>query len=425
MSDAVKRTCNALKQSATKQISEYEQRFAVLKNLYSDLLAYFTIASFSPKDAWRNAEDFFGKRSVRFAGIDGTMYSRSMFDMVIFFGGAYAATGIVTFSEDAAPQVQYDKKTLQQSMGISSVVPIYINEIPEVDQAFFAQEQPSEVSPSKVLTDEGIISNATIANSIMTFSEYYLAFKLAADLSQDMRIILLDRSLSVERASLLYDTSKMEFWNAKCSILGCKVDDTAVDVNDLALARHLVCNDGLGLPPPRADYLRYAIVNLAKKRGKITAEQIKAEFGVADEKRSRRIELALKSLSKRGILIEENGVYMLKERYVSSWERIKKLTVTIGDGIFSKSPGEESAGGMKIVKDGNEQWLTTLDITFLTLFTLHMLMEECWTRRILLIGVTKDTAARDFKRQLLPIMHQEGLLKAALKLEAIQDLPNT
>ncbi|MEM3378198.1 MAG: hypothetical protein QW674_04535 [Candidatus Bathyarchaeia archaeon] len=425
LSDAVKQTCNALKQSATKQISEYEQRFASLKNLYSELLADLIRAGFSSSEAWRAAEEFFGKTSVRFAGVDGTMYSRPMFDMVIFFGGAYAATGTVTFSENTAPQVRYDKKTLQQSMGISSVVPMYINEIPEVDQAFFAQEQPGEVSPSKVLTDEGIISNATIANSIMTFSEYYLAFKLATDPKQETRIILLDRSLSVERASLLYDTSKMEFWTAKCSIFGCKVDNGAVDVIDLALARHLVCNDGLGLPPPRADYLRYAIVNLAKKRGKVTFEQIKAEFGVKDEKRARRIERALKNLVKKEILIEEEGVYKLSEKYTSSWERIKKLTVAIGDSIFSKSPREESAGAMRIVKDGKEQWLTTLDIAFLTLFTLHMLMEECWKRRILLIGVTKDTAARDFKRQLVPIMHQEGLLKTQLRLEALQDLPNT
>jgi hypothetical protein len=57
---------------------------------------------------------------------------------------------------------------------------------------------------------------------------------------------------------------------------------------------------------------------------------------------------------------------------------------------------------MKILKDGKEHWLTTLDIAFLTLFTLQMLMEECWKRHILLIGITKDTAARDFKRQLNP-----------------------
>src|SRR3989337_1265968 len=80
---------------------------------------------------------------------------------------------------------------------------------------------------------------------------------------------------------------------------------------------------------------------------------------------------------------------------------------------------------MRIVKDGKEHWLTTLDIAFLTLFSLQMLLEECWRKHILLIGVTKDTAARDFKRQLVPILDVEGLLKTPVNREAFQALPNT
>jgi hypothetical protein len=92
--------------------------------------------------------------------------------------------------------------------------------------------------------------------------------------------------------------------------------------------------------------------------------------------------------------------------------------------MFFAEPSE-TAGTMKIVKDGKEQWLTTLDIAFLTLFALQMLMEECWKKRILLVGVTKDTAARDFKRQLIPIMHSEGLLRTRVDREALMELPNT
>ena len=211
LSDTVKRTCNSLRQGATKQISDYEQRFSVLKNLYDELLANLIKTGFSPKEAWETATEFFGSTSVRFAGVDGTMYSRPLFDMVIFFGGAYASTGTVTFSESAEPQVQYDAKTIQQSTGISSVVPMYINEIPEVDQVFFAQGQPSEVSPNKMLTDEGIISNATIANSIMTFSEYYLGFKLAADPNQNTKIILLTEAFPWNAQACFMTLQKWSF----------------------------------------------------------------------------------------------------------------------------------------------------------------------------------------------------------------------
>ncbi len=426
LSNAVKRTCDVLKQGAAMQVSDYEKRFSSIKNLYDGLLSNLIQMDFSPKEACETAKQFFGAERVRFAGVDGTMYSRPLFDMVIFFGGAYASTGTVTFLENAKPSVVYDEKMIQQGAGLSSVVPIYINEIPDVDQTFFAADQPGEVTLARPLTDETIIDNATIANWMMTFAEYYLAYRLATDPNQNIRILLLDRSLSIERASLLYDTSKIDFWTAKSSIIGYKVDEVPIDKNDLTIARQYICNQNIGLPPPRADYLRYAIIDLAKRKGSLTEKQIQTAFAITDEKRIKRIKRSLKNMVARGILNERNETYTLNQKYATTWERIRKLARTLGDRLFfAKTPGTETASLMKIAKDGKDHWLTTLDMAFLTLFTLHMLMEECWKKRILLIGVTKDTAARDFKRQLIPIMHSEGLLKTAVLPKDLEELPNT
>ena len=101
LSDAMKSTCDNLRQGATKQVTDYEQRFSVLKDAYDGLLVNLIKSGFNPKDAWETAKEFFGSDSVRFAGIDGTMYSRPLFDMVIFFGGAYASTGNIKFRETA------------------------------------------------------------------------------------------------------------------------------------------------------------------------------------------------------------------------------------------------------------------------------------------------------------------------------------
>ena len=426
LSDTVRRTSDVLKLGASRQVLDYEKRFSSLKNLYDGLLSNLTIMDFDLEEAYKTAKEFFGASNVRFAGVDGTMYSRPLFDLVIFFGGAYASTGTITFSEKNRPLVKYDEKTVQQGAGISSVVPVYVNEIPDIDQTFFDVEQPGEISLGKPLVDESIISNATIANWIMTFAEYYLAYKLATDPNQNMRIILLDRSLSIERASLLYDTSKSDLWKAKSSIIGYKIDNEPFDINDLTIARQYICNQALGLPPPRADYIRYAIIDLAKRKGALTEKQILAEFGITAEKRARRVGRYLQHLVKKGILNEKNETYTLNLKYAATWERIKKLVTNLGDRFFSAKTSEtETSNLMKVLKDGKEHWLTTLDIAFLTLFTLHMLMEECWKRHILLIGITKDTAARDFKRQLIPIMHSEGLLKTAISQEEFEKLPNT
>jgi hypothetical protein len=426
LSDTVKRTSDVLRLGASRQVFDYEQRFSSLENLYESLLSNLVKMDFGYEKACKTAKEFFGASEVRFAGVDGTMYSRPLFDLVIFFGGAYASTGTIDFSGKDKPLVKYDKRTIQQGAGISSVVPVYINEIPDIDQAFFDAEQPEEISLSKPLIDEAIISNATIANWIMTFAEYYLAYKLATSPDQNIRIILLDRSLSIERASLLYDTSKRELWEAKSSIIGYNIDDEPIDVNDLTIARQCVCNQALGLPPPRADYLRHATVELIKRRGALTEKQVLAEFGMTDEKRARRLSRCLRNLVKTNILNEKDEIYALNPKYVKTWERIKKLVASLGDRFFfTKTSETETANLMKILKDGKERWLTTLDIAFVTLFTLQMLMEECWKRRILLVGITKDTAARDFKRQLITIMHNEGLLKTAISQEMFEKLPNT
>jgi hypothetical protein len=426
LSNALKRSSDVLRFGASTQVLDYEQRFLSLRNLYDSLLADFIRTDFDSKEAYETAKKFFGTDTVRFAGIDGTMYSRPLFDLVIFFGGAYASTGSVVFSENGRLMVKYDEKTLGQSAGISSVVPVYVNDVPEIDQTFSEAAQQGDIDPNKPLTDESIINNATIANWIMTFAEFYLAYKLAADPDQNTRIILLDRSLSTERASLIYDTAKRELWKAKSSLIGYRIDDERIDVNDLTMARQCVCNQALGLPPPRADYLSYAIIELLKRKGTLTEQQILAELDITDEKRARRAKKYLNRSVDENILAKNNEAYSLNSKYATTSERIRKLVENIGNRFFfAKTSEPDTASVMKILKEGKEYWLTTVDVAFLTLFTLHMLMEECWKKRILLVGITKDTAARDFKRQLIPIMHNEGMLKKSFSREEFERLPNT
>lgn len=430
LSKTVKRTCDNLKNGATRQITDYERRFSGFSNLYEDLLSNLIRTGCDPNEATETAKEFFGTEKVRFAAIDGTMYSRPLFDMVIFFGGAYASTGSVEFTENSMPRIVYDSKTLEQGLGLSSVVPVYVNEIPDIDHSFSSPLQPSEINPGKSLTDEEVANNSLIANTIMTFAEYYLAYRLATDEHCQNRIILMDRSLAMDRAILLYETRKTEFWEAKSSLLGFKISENDYPINqvDLAIARQHVFNANAGLPPPRAGYLRYAIIHLLETSEGLTTRMILSALNITDEKRTHRIELALKNLKERQILNESKGLYSLNPKYVSSWERMKKITMTLGEKLFFENSIDtktENASSMRIIVEGKEHWLTTLDISFLTLIALQMLMEECWKHQILLIGVTKDTAARDFKRQLIPIMSCNNLLKTQVNSEDLRELPNT
>jgi len=426
LSRRIQRTSDLLKSGASDQVLEYEARFQPLKGLYDRLLSDFVVSEFSLDGAAETAEEFFGSTRVRFAGIDGTMYAQSLFDLMIFFGGAYTATGTIEFEKGAKPVVKYDSEFLQEGAEVSSVVPIYISEVPDVDQTFFDLEEPGELSVSKPLVDETIINNATIANWIMSFAEYYLAYKLITDPEKDVQILLMDRALSAERASLLYDTSKRELWTVKGALFGLEVDGVPIDVNDLAYGRHCVRNLALGLPPARADYLRYAIIYLLEDRGSLSLDEICEALGVRDESRVKRVERYITAALKEGYLQQHDSRFSVIPRYGGTWERLKALVRTLGDRFFYEEDGEQmGVNRMKVVKDGKAHWLTTLDMAFLTLFCFHMIIEECWKRKILLIGLTKDTAARDFKRQLIPILQNEGMLRETLSAKEFEDLPNT
>jgi hypothetical protein len=98
--------------------------------------------------------------------------------------------------------------------------------------------------------------------------------------------------------------------------------------------------------------------------------------------------------------MRSDGKYRLSAHYQSAWSRVRKLVSIIGDQMFQSD--EEP---FKIQKNHNKKkdMITILDLAFLTLFSLYMLIEECWKYNILLIGITKDTIAHEFKNHVIPI----------------------
>src|SRR5437879_10323140 len=104
-----------------------------------------------------------------------------------------------------------------------------------------------------------IANNSTIPAWIMTFSEFYLAYRLAKQ-PDPPRIILLDTSLSSTFPNLIFDSSKRQLWMSNGALHGLQLDNIPLDVNDLAYARYHVYVPELQLPPARGDSLRYRIL---------------------------------------------------------------------------------------------------------------------------------------------------------------------
>ena len=421
MSSQIERAGTILQNSALDQVEGYRSRFEAVEGLYDRLFNPLIKSDFNPVSAYETAKKFFGTDTVPFAGVDGTEYSRPLFDLVVFLGGSYASRGTIRFHPDHGPTVEYEEQFLATGRGLSSCVPIYVNEVPEIDLSFLQPGESTEMSIERPLTDEAIVDNSTIPMWIMTFSEYYLAYKLASE-EKGPRIIFLDRSLATSIASLIYDTSKRKRWKSNGSLYGLEIDGIPIDLNDLAYGRHHIDNPSLDLPSPRGDYLRYRCWLALERNGPQTLDSLCTLLKITRADQRRRIDRLLRKSRDEGFLEELLGTYGLKERYTRTWSRIRTLVETIGRRMFEeKSPQNP----MKVKKGSEWHWLTTQDLAFLTLFSLNLLVEECWRKRILLIGLTKDTAARDLKNHVIPVMSSNKIWSTDIVQDDLSRIPNT
>jgi len=121
----------------------------------------------------------------------------------------------------------------------------------------------------------------------------------------------------------------------------------------------------LDLPPPRGDYLRYAIIfDLIKEaRGQATktSSQNRIDFdsicnslGIksTEEKRKKRVQKFIdRSVEENLIIKDSHDRYRVADQYNSTWLRIKKLVTTIGDQIFD---GAGDGGGNDVCGFGTE-----------------------------------------------------------------------
>lgn len=411
VSSQVSKIGEDLKDSTQVQVSDYKKRFNVVREMYDEFLKDLIVQGFDPKKCFEFVKKFFASPDVSFAAVDGTEYAREIFDLVIFFGGAYACTGSIEFNEKG-PKIKYSEEVVEEGQGVSSCVPLYINEIPDVDQTFF-EEKEGEIALGKSLKDEEIIDNSQIAFAIMHFAEYFLAYSL---LNRNFKILLMDRTLSGDQAGLIGKTSKTENWEKRSSLIGYEVDGQKITSRLLEYGRYRIYNLKLDLPPSRGDYLRYRLIYLIEEKGLISLDDILRELDVGDRKE--RVERILKSLIKEEFIKEDKGIYEIIDHLKNGWEILKKLVLDMGKIVFEQNR-------LRIVKDGKEHWLTTLDLSFLTLFCFYMLVEECWKNKILLIGLTKDTAAKDFKRHFIPICQNNRIITTEIDQKRLALIPNT
>lgn len=76
---------NVLKKTATSRINEYQKRLGEANRLYEPIFRDLIEGTLDRIQAHKTAVELFGKESFKFVAIDGTEYSRPLYDMIVFF----------------------------------------------------------------------------------------------------------------------------------------------------------------------------------------------------------------------------------------------------------------------------------------------------------------------------------------------------
>ncbi|MHA2396144.1 MAG: hypothetical protein ACXAC0_05520 [Candidatus Thorarchaeota archaeon] len=423
----LRQTGDLLLGGAQKQVEDYRSKFEGLKGTYDDFLSKLLVSYSGAKFDTSFVDEFFGKRKLSFAGIDGTILKYDVFDLVVFFAGAYSAHGEIDITNSGEAKITYDEKYLERGIGVSSVLPVYINEVPLIDQTLLIRGDDGQVDNSFTFTDAWVVDNSAFADFLMGLSEFYLGYQLVSS-ENPVDILLLDRVFSSEIASFYAETSDFRLsLDHECGLIGHKIDGKPFTKTEWVYARKLFGNLDFDTPPARGEFLLpRVIMELAQEPGNsLTRVEIAKRLGLTDEFHLSRLDKELEkgirgSGESKGVITRKEKHFILKPEFRDIKERVRKLVEEVCGRMFSADPNVSYDERFKI----GGRWITTNDLAFLSLASLYMTIEKCWKNRTLMIGVAKDTSARDLKRQVIPVLNHVGRFEGGFGDKG-QDTPDT
>ncbi|MFX0108577.1 MAG: hypothetical protein ACFE7R_09855, partial [Candidatus Hodarchaeota archaeon] len=293
----LKQTGELLLGGAKRQVGSYKTRFESLEGVYDSFLSKLMHQYSTDTFDLDFIDKFFGKRELRFAGIDGTVCTNDVFDLIVFFAGAYSSNGTIRIDDSGKFGIKYDMEFVDQGVGVSSVLPIYINEVPLVDQTLLTRDEEGAPDESVSYSDSWIIDNSAFANYLMTLSEFYLALRLVSG-DNPVDILLLDRICSSEISSSYAETSDFRInLEKECGLIGKKINERAFTSTEWIFARRLFGNLILGTPPSRGEYLlpRVVLELLNESGGGLTREELIDKLGLINETQKARLDKELES----------------------------------------------------------------------------------------------------------------------------------
>jgi hypothetical protein len=329
------------------------------------------------------AQQFLGNGEFRIFGIDGSMAQEEYLEMLLFYVCSLGYYGRMKVSNSGV-EVDTSRAEREEALALTGSVPLWMEDLSNVNPDAATASEEFEVTRSI----------DSVSFSLMRLSELTLALKATTE--PDAKIIFVDGLLSSIYGPLMRDFRLLT--RGKSALEDYETPNGKITKADLILSANL--GPYPNFTPNRDVFSKYHILKYLlgiPPDAWVSLEDLESRyhnFAGAYAGLTRlddRLDNALLEydLGKKHIRIRSSSR--------SYWNRVWWATSKLVSRIF-----EESKEYPLLI--GENRWITILDLSALNLFTLLNILGQAVNKKILIIGIAKDTSATDFVRSLLPVL---------------------
>lgn len=351
----------------------------------------------------RAAEAFFGRSEIDFCAIDGSCTKDPFTDFMVFFGASYGVKGRLILG-GSPPYLKYERWSMDQDVSMVAYVPVPLAQINDVLSDNFEDQF--------LFSDEDKINLSNIHSKIMQLAEIYLAYNVASSSAMDYpRLILLDHSLS----SIF---SSVERGSKSVGLVGYQVGQRRLTRRDVIVALSRPYSKELEIPSTKHYSLRQRLIaELSWLKGKpLNFTGFTRKNGIKEAEVKRAAE-ALAGIGPHAIdppIASLDGSNNLTVRDDFDPELSWYDTVRIFEDICNRLFQKKDQGALIYMveeDDGSQRrrWMSPDDLDFLIAVGMRALIERCWEKNILLVGIAKDSSTQFLSRHYLGIMRHLGV----------------
>jgi hypothetical protein len=331
----------------------------------------------------RIAEDFFGTTDVPFVAIDGSCLCQAGTDFTSFYGGAYGSRGMVSLS-GAEGKLRYMRWEFSRDVSVVAFIPVP----PEFASAIVEEDEGAE--GPKVFSDQELAQVSSLHTKVMQLAEVYLAYTLVRGSTvESPRLVLMDNSISGMLANTSFSPWHMSLDQGDFHGITLTKADLQV-----GLAHPL--SRELGVPTAKNFQPHFRLIAEAHWRG--SRRLSKSDMPDVPMEVFRNGARFLSKDMQAGEYREIEGIFQFNFDPRESWERSLRVFDIVCQTLFRD---KDPLGMTYNLQSGGRAYFTPRDIQYIIGVGLRGLIEECWRRRILLVGVVKDSNSRFFHRNYL------------------------